>query len=317
MAAIEGADYCQVDITDYSALRPLMEGVDARVDAVVHLAALTYPGAGPGHQIFQINAAGSFNVYQAAADAGIVRVVSASSINALGFNFGVKPSTIRYLPIDEEHPNVTTDAYSFCKEVLEQTAAYFWRRDGISGVCLRFPYVYVVGEQSPRGGGWEERRKLFQARIQQDAEELSAMAEAERSAHMLQLIAEFDAAREERRHERPHDGRHRGGRGRWSLDELPLGSSLIWGRTNFWTSLDARDAAQAIEKGLFAEYEGSHPLYVNAAHNTLGLPSAQLAAYAFPEVTELKHPLEGTETLVSIDQARALIGFEPEYERTM
>ena len=73
-----------------------------------------------GKQIFQINAAGSFNVYQAAADAGIKRVVSASSINALGFNFGVKASRIRYLPIDEDHPNVTTDAYSFCKEVLDR-----------------------------------------------------------------------------------------------------------------------------------------------------------------------------------------------------
>ena len=35
-----------------------------------------------------------------------------------------------------------------------------------------------------------------------------------------------------------------------------------------------------------------------------------------PEVTELKHPLQGTETLVSIARARALLGFEPEYERT-
>ena len=96
---------------------------------------------------------------------------------------------------------------------------------------------------------------------------------------------------------------------------MPLGASLIWGRTNFWTSLDARDAAQAIEKGLLAEYKGSHPLYVNAAHNGLGLPSALLAAYAFPEVTEFGHPLVGTESLVSIDRARALIGFEPEYQR--
>ena len=79
LSTIEGADYRQVDITAYSALRPLMEGVDA----VVHLAALTYPGAGPGHQIFQINAAGSFNVYQAAADAGIKRVVSIGRARAL------------------------------------------------------------------------------------------------------------------------------------------------------------------------------------------------------------------------------------------
>jgi nucleoside-diphosphate-sugar epimerase len=289
-----------------------MEGVDA----VVHLAALIHPGAGPAHRIFQINAAGSFNVYQAAADAGIKRVVSASSINALGFNFGVKPSTIHYLPIDEAHPNCTTDAYSFCKEVLEQAAAYFWRRDGISGVCLRFPYVYVVGEQSPRGASWQAFRRLFDARIKQDLEALSAMPEAERKALLLELVAEYDAGREERRHERPREERRGGARGMSSPDELPLGASLVWRRTNFWTSLDARDAAQAIEKGVMAAYRGSHPLYVNAAHNSLGLPSALLAAYAFPEVTEYKRPFQGTETLVSIDRARALIGFEPEHRRT-
>jgi nucleoside-diphosphate-sugar epimerase len=313
VAAIEGAEYQQVDITDYAALRPQLEGMDG----VVHLAALTYPGAGPGHQIFQINAGGSFNVYQAAADVGIKRVVSASSINALGFNFGVKPSTIHYLPIDEDHPNVTTDAYSFCKEVLEQIAAYFWRRDGISGVCLRFPYVYVFGERSPWGGRWQARRQLYNARIQQDFEVLGAMPDAERRAHLLKLVAEYDAAREERPHEKPWQERRRGARGMPSPEELPLGAALIGRRTNFWTSLDARDAAQSIEKGLLAEYEGSHPLYVNAAHNSLDLPSALLAAYAFPEVTEFKHPLQGTETLVSIDRARALIGFEPEYQRTM
>jgi hypothetical protein len=151
--------------------------------------------------------------------------------------------------------------------------------------------------------------------MQQDFEVLGTMPEAERRAHMLKLIAEYDAAREERPQERPREERHRGDRWMSSPEELPLGASLIWRRTNFWTSLDARDAAQSIEKGLLAGYEGSHPLYVNAAHNSLGYPSAQLAAYAFPEVTEYKRPLQGTETLVSIDRARALIGFEPEYER--
>jgi nucleoside-diphosphate-sugar epimerase len=43
LAEIEGARYQQADITDYAALRPHLDGVDA----VVHLAALTHPGAGP------------------------------------------------------------------------------------------------------------------------------------------------------------------------------------------------------------------------------------------------------------------------------
>ena len=46
---------------------------------------------------------------------------------------------IEYFPIDEAHPDFTTDAYSFSKRILEETAAYFWRREAISGVQLRFP----------------------------------------------------------------------------------------------------------------------------------------------------------------------------------
>lgn len=65
---------------------------------------------------------------------------------------------------------------------------------------------------------------------------------------------------------------------------------------------------------MLADYEGSHPLYVNATQNTLGIPSAQLASFAFPEVTTFIHPLKGTEALVSIEKARALIGFESEYK---
>jgi nucleoside-diphosphate-sugar epimerase len=77
--------------------------------------------------------------------------------------------------------------------------------------------------------------------------------------------------------------------------------------------VDARDAAQAFEKGLTADYQGSHPLYVNDSENAAGVDSELLAEVFFPEVTGRTHPLQGRETLVSIDKARALLGFEPEY----
>jgi len=85
------------------------------------------------------------------------------------------------------------------------------------------------------------------------------------------------------------------------------------GRSNFWTSLDVRDAAQAAEKALLADYEGSHPIYVTDARNFVGFPSEELARVFFPEVTMWKKPLVGEETLVSIEKARKLIGFEPQY----
>ncbi|MDP6701066.1 MAG: NAD-dependent epimerase/dehydratase family protein, partial [Candidatus Latescibacteria bacterium] len=82
--AIDGADFRTCNITDYTATRAQVEGIEG----IVHLAAIPNPQGGTGPDIFHINCTGTYNVYQAAAEAGIKRVVSASSINALGFNFG-------------------------------------------------------------------------------------------------------------------------------------------------------------------------------------------------------------------------------------
>ncbi len=60
-------------------------------------------------------------------------MVTASSINALGFNFGIKSFPIQYFPLDEAHPSFTTDAYSFSKQIIEEVAAYYWRQGGHFG----------------------------------------------------------------------------------------------------------------------------------------------------------------------------------------
>ncbi len=118
---IEGAAYRQVDMRDFEALGSHFEGMDA----VVHLAALPHPSMGSEVEVIDINCRGAFNVYRAAADAGIKRVVSASSINALGYNFGITfpVGQLQYFPIDEAHPEFTTDPYSFSKQMIEQIGA--------------------------------------------------------------------------------------------------------------------------------------------------------------------------------------------------
>lgn len=298
---VRDAEYHQVDTTDYAGLAPLFEGMDA----VVHLAAYASPHPAPAHEIFRVNCDGTFNVYQAAANAGIKRVVSASSINALGYNFGIKGFPIQYFPIDEAHPNFTTDIYSFSKCMLEETAAYFWRRDGISGVCLRFPGVM---NPTLRRGNWinffrEGARTAFDAVL--------ALPPDTRIARLRALVERQEAWRAERPHE------WRPGASRWMWDRLEgprlPEEMLIWGRTDFWAIIHVEDVAQAIEKGLTADYEGSHPLFVNDKYNALGVPSRQLAELFFPEVTMWKRPVEGSESLVSYARAQALIGFEPEH----
>jgi nucleoside-diphosphate-sugar epimerase len=289
---IEGAAYYPGDVTDYAQVRQAVEGMEA----IVHLAAVRHPSLAPGQEIFRVNGTGTFNIYQAAAEVGIRRVVCASSINALGYNFGIKDSPLLYFPMDEEHPTYTTDPYSFSKQVVEEIAAYFHRREGISGILLRLPAVYEVqGEAS-----WIQAA-LAGIRAAYDA--LLSLPETTRRQRVKGIIAKFEAMRAGRVWEFPTDG---------DIYQDPE-AMLAFGRSNFWASIDARDSAQAIEKALLADYEGSHPLFINDSHNFIGIESRLLAETFFPEVTTWKHPVRGTESLVGIAKARQLIGFEPEY----
>jgi nucleoside-diphosphate-sugar epimerase len=301
---IAGAEYSQVDITDFESLEPLFMGADA----VVHLAALTYPGAGPEQELFRINVNGTFNVYRAAANAGIHRVVSASSINALGYNYGIKSFDIQYFPIDEEHPTYTTDPYSFSKGIVEEIGRYFWRREGVSGTALRFPAVFRRdGRRGRRGpGNW---RQMFMEAVAK----FTTLPEEERMQRMTAVIAQQESMRAERHHEQPPEEMRRRWQERRMQGPPPPERMIAFGRTDFWASLDDRDAAQAIEKALTVNYEGAHTLFVTDSHNSIGLPSRDLVRYCFPQVQNWKKPVEGSDSLVSIDKARALLGFEPAY----
>ena len=85
------------------------------------------------------------------------------------------------------------------------------------------------------------------------------------------------------------------------------------GRTDFWTRIDERDSAQAVERSLLADVEGCHTLFANDSHNYTGVPSVVLARLFLPEAEVREAALPGTASLVSIEAARKLIGFEPEH----
>jgi nucleoside-diphosphate-sugar epimerase len=244
-----------------------------------------------------VNVSGSFNVYHAAAETGIRRVVSASSINAFGFHWGVARFPIRYLPIDEDHPSSTSDCYSLSKQLLEEIASYAWRREGISGCCLRLPWVANATPEVLSRVRGEIASGLPRLR------EWIALAPAEGAARAAEVIASKERARAGRMEEYPNDHR--------KLGELPH-AALAGSYANFFTQVDARDSAQAFEKALVARYEGSHPLFVNDSVNRFLVDSRALARLFFPEA-EARPSLAGTASLVSIDRARRLIGYEPEH----
>lgn len=92
-----------------------------------------------------------------------------------------------------------------------------------------------------------------------------------------------------------------------SFDADP--SARIW---NLWSYIDARDGAQAVVKGL--QYDGvGFETYVIASPDTvMSRSSSQLVAEYFPDVPVTRE-LGQHETLLSIDKAKRLLGYAPEY----
>jgi nucleoside-diphosphate-sugar epimerase len=78
---------------------------------------------------------------------------------------------------------------------------------------------------------------------------------------------------------------------------------------NLWGYIDVRDVAQACRLGVEAPVTGADSFVIAAADTIMNRPSAELMAEVFPDV-ELRDVAEHG-TLLSIDKARAVLGFEP------
>jgi nucleoside-diphosphate-sugar epimerase len=83
-------------------------------------------------------------------------------------------------------------------------------------------------------------------------------------------------------------------------------------RWNLWGYVDARDVAQAVRLGLEAPVDGAEVCIIAAAETVMPRPSAELMAEVYPDVP-LTRPLAGRETLLSINRARRVLGYEPEH----
>lgn len=81
---------------------------------------------------------------------------------------------------------------------------------------------------------------------------------------------------------------------------------------NLWGYIDARDGAQAVRLALESSLKGTEVFVIANADTVMSRPSAALVAEVFPQVP-VKRPLVGRETLLSIDKARRILGYEPAY----
>jgi nucleoside-diphosphate-sugar epimerase len=81
-------------------------------------------------------------------------------------------------------------------------------------------------------------------------------------------------------------------------------------RWNLWGYVDARDVAAACRLGVEERTTGAEICIVAAADTVMTRDSADLMAEVFPDVP-LRRELHGRETLLAIDHARELLGYDP------
>ncbi|MBN9022186.1 MAG: NAD(P)-dependent oxidoreductase [Rhizobiales bacterium] len=82
---------------------------------------------------------------------------------------------------------------------------------------------------------------------------------------------------------------------------------------NLWTYIDARDAAQAVRRALDAKLKGAHVFGIANSNSVMATANEALVAEVFPG-TEMKRAVSANESLISIDKARDVLGYAPQYD---
>jgi nucleoside-diphosphate-sugar epimerase len=85
--------------------------------------------------------------------------------------------------------------------------------------------------------------------------------------------------------------------------------SRIW---NLWGYIDARDGATATRLALESDLKGFEAFVIASPDTVLERPTAELVAEYFPDVP-VRRPLVGNETLLGIDKARRVLGWDPQH----
>jgi nucleoside-diphosphate-sugar epimerase len=81
---------------------------------------------------------------------------------------------------------------------------------------------------------------------------------------------------------------------------------------NLWGYIDARDGAQAIRKALAYEPKGCDVFIIAAADTVMSRSNAELIAETFSDVG-VRGDIGQHTTLLSIEKARRVLGFEPQF----
>ncbi|MDA9895749.1 NAD(P)-dependent oxidoreductase [Amylibacter sp.] len=139
--------YVRADLSDLSAMIDLLKGADM----VVHFGAIG--DEAPFDAILQANIIGAYNIWEAAHQNGVKRVVYASSIHAVGMH-----KKTDFIGTDVPHRPDTY--YGLAKCFAEDLASLYWDKRGLESVCMRILSCSPVA--NPRAiGSWQSYDDLI------------------------------------------------------------------------------------------------------------------------------------------------------------
>lgn len=147
--ARQGEEVMEADITDYPAMLNLMEGVDA----VIHLG-----GSADGRDwdtICKLNLMGARNVFEAARQKGVKRIIFASSNHAMG----MYPITEA---LSSQMPPRPDTYYGISKAYAESMLRYYVDKYGMSAVCLRIGSFQPEPQDARQLMTWISHRDMVQ-----------------------------------------------------------------------------------------------------------------------------------------------------------
>ncbi|MCX4535845.1 NAD(P)-dependent oxidoreductase [Streptomyces sp. NBC_00841] len=135
VAPIEGApDAITADLGDKEALREAVRGVDA----IIHLAGISLESS--FDKILRANIEGTYNLYEAALEEGVRRIVFASSNHAIGYHPRPLPGD-PLIPIDT--PRRPDTFYGLSKSFGEDLAQLYWDKHAMETVSVRIGSCFM------------------------------------------------------------------------------------------------------------------------------------------------------------------------------
>ncbi|MFJ3227390.1 NAD-dependent epimerase/dehydratase family protein [Streptomyces sp. NPDC086783] len=157
-------DAITADLSDRTALREAVRGVDA----VVHLAGISLEAS--FDKILKANIEGTYNLYEAALEEGVRRIVFASSNHAVGFTprprgeAPLDPGAL--IPVDT--PRRPDTFYGLSKSFGEDLAQFYWDKHGLETVSVRIGSCFAEPTSVRMLSVWmspEDGARLFHAAL--------------------------------------------------------------------------------------------------------------------------------------------------------